>query len=51
MSMTVLGQVIVVVNSHASLKSLVSGTRPSVISDRPAIKFAEMYAVSYSSYG
>jgi hypothetical protein len=40
---TVFGQVIVVVNSHAALKELVLGTRTSVLSGRPSITFADMY--------
>jgi hypothetical protein len=41
--MTVLGQVIVIINSHTAMKELVLGTRTSVFSGRPTMKFIEMY--------
>jgi len=43
-SLTVLGKVIVVMNSHRAVESIAHGVRPSVFSSRPHIKFAEMCA-------
>jgi hypothetical protein len=47
-SLSVFGQVIVILNSHAAVKEAVLSARLSVLSSRPFIQFASMYVRSFS---